>query len=206
MQKAKERGVNCHYHFINFKSAFDTIWRKALGKVMRSIDINKKIVNLVEKMYGKTTCTVVVDWVLTEWFSVSVGVRQGCLHSLTLFNHFLDFVMDEIKYLQDCVTLDEDLNFDTRYADDTTLIAAAFERLQLATDQLQEACKKYGMKINTEKCKVFSDSNTNLTMENKEMEIVKEFKILGSLVQMIIQKNYGHIGFLQSQNQTFEDT
>ena len=45
---------------------------------MRSIDINKKIVSLVEKMYEKTTCTVVVDWVLTEWFSVSVGVRQGC--------------------------------------------------------------------------------------------------------------------------------
>ena len=114
--------------------------------------------------------------------------------------------MDEIKYLQDCVTLDEDLNFDTRYADDTTLIAAAFERLQLATDQLQEACKKYGMKINTEKCKVISDSNTNLTIENKEMEIVNEFKFLGSLVQMRIQKNYGHIGFLQSKNQTFEDT
>ena len=42
MQKAKEKGIKCHYHFVYFKSAFDTIWRKALWKMMRSIGINKK--------------------------------------------------------------------------------------------------------------------------------------------------------------------
>ena len=57
-----------------------------------------------------------------------------------------------------------------------------FERLQLATDQLQKVCKMYGMKINSERCKVISDSTSNLTIENKEIEIVKEFKFLGSLV------------------------
>ena len=149
---------------------------------MRSIGINKKIVSIVEKMFGKTACAVAADGLLTEWFSVSVGVRQGFLLSPTLFNLFLDFVMDEIKCLQDRVTLDESLNFDSGYADVTTLIDAVFERLQLATDQLQEAFKKYGMKINTEKCKVISDSTTNLTIENEEIEILKGFKFLGSLV------------------------
>ena len=28
--KSKESGINCHYHFVDFKSAFNTIWRKAL--------------------------------------------------------------------------------------------------------------------------------------------------------------------------------
>ena len=42
--------------------------------------------------------------------------------------------MDEIKYLQDRVTLDEDLNFFARCADDTTLLAAVFEWLKLATE------------------------------------------------------------------------
>ena len=42
MQNAKERGIKCHYHFVDFKSAFDAIWRKALQKMMRSIGIKKK--------------------------------------------------------------------------------------------------------------------------------------------------------------------
>ena len=79
------------------------------------------------------------------------------------------------------VTLDENLNFDARYADDTTLIAAVFERLQLSTDQLQEACKKYGMKISTIKCKIVSDSSTNLTIEVEEIKILKEFKNLEAM-------------------------
>ena len=89
MQKAKERGIKCHYHFVDLKSASDTICRNALWKMMKSIGIKKKIVHIVEKMYGKTTCAAVVDGLLIERFSVSVAVRQGCLLSPTLFNLFL---------------------------------------------------------------------------------------------------------------------
>ena len=60
MQKAGERVTICHYHFVDLKSAFDTIWRKALWKLMRSIGINKKIVSIDGKMYGKITCAVVL--------------------------------------------------------------------------------------------------------------------------------------------------
>ena len=42
--------------------------------------------------------------------------------------------------------------------------------------------KKYGMKISTAKGKVISDSTTNCTIENEEIEIVKEFKFLRPLV------------------------
>ena len=79
------------------------------------------------------------------------------------------------------VSLDGNLNLDARYADDTTLIAAVFERLQLSTDQLQEACKKYGMKINTKKCKIISDSTTNLIIEVEEIKIKEEFKKLEAM-------------------------
>ena len=99
-----------------------------------------KIINIIEKMYEKTTCAVVVDGLLTEWFSVSVGVRQGCLNSPNLFILFLDFVVDELKCLQEHVTLDYELNFDERYVDDTTLIAAVFDKTAVDNRyQLQEA-------------------------------------------------------------------
>ena len=49
MQNSKERWINFHYHFVDFKNAFDTIRRKT-WKMMRSISICNKIVNIIEKM------------------------------------------------------------------------------------------------------------------------------------------------------------
>ena len=39
MQKAKDRKIDLHFNFIDFKAAFDTVWRKALWKMLRSIGI-----------------------------------------------------------------------------------------------------------------------------------------------------------------------
>ena len=47
------------------------------------------IVNILEKMYEKTTSAVVADGLLTEWLSVSVGVKQGCLLLPSLFKELL---------------------------------------------------------------------------------------------------------------------
>ena len=105
MQKTRERGVKLHFHFIDFKSAFDTVWRQAMWKMLRSIGVPKKLVNVIEKMYEYTQCAVVINGQLTEWFQVMVGVRQGCLLSPTLFNLFLDFLMKEIRCLQDEISL-----------------------------------------------------------------------------------------------------
>ena len=52
-EKAKEREVKLHFNFIDFKSAFDTIWRKALWKMLRAIGVNNNIVNIIENMYNK---------------------------------------------------------------------------------------------------------------------------------------------------------
>ena len=48
--------------------------------------------------------------------------------------------------------LNENMTVDIRYADDTTLISAVFEKLQLSTLELEQACQKWGLKINPLKC------------------------------------------------------
>ena len=118
-----------HFNFIDFKAAFDTVWRNALWKMMRSIGVDNKIVNIIEQLYEETECAVTINGHITDWFTVGVGVRQGCLLSPTLFNIFLEFVMQELESLQPSLKLDQDLSIDIRYADDTTLIAAMFEKL-----------------------------------------------------------------------------
>ena len=181
-EKAKERNIPLHFHFIDFKAAFDTVWRKALWKMLRSIGISHKIVDIIEYMYDHTECSVQIDGKLTEWFPVTIGVRQGCILSPTLFNIFLEFVMDEVKSIIGEMKLDDSLSTDIRYADDTTLVALIFEKLKLSTSELDAACKKWGLKINTKKCKVMSDENDSLFIDGEKIDTIDKFIFLGSSV------------------------
>ena len=61
--------------------------------MLSHIGINKKIIKILEN----SKCAVTIDGKLTEWFSVLVGVKQGCRLSPTLFNIFLEFVINEIE-------------------------------------------------------------------------------------------------------------
>jgi len=183
IEKAKEHKVPLHFHFIDFKAAFDTIWREALWKMMIKTGIPHKLVSIIKNMYDDTKCAVIIDGQLTDWFQVKVGVRQGCIMSPSLFNIFLECVMKELKSLDGHFQLTEDMSTDIRYADDTTLVSAVFGKLQQSTAELEKACRKWGLKINPLKCAVMSSEiNEEITIDNQIVPKVKEFKFLGSLV------------------------
>lgn len=182
MEKANEHRVPLHLNFVDFKAAFDTVWRKALWRMMVAIGVDPKIVRLIEDLYDNTQCAVLIDGQLTDWFSVDIGVRQGCILSPTLFNIFLDFVMKELKSLDPTMVLSDSLAIDIGYADDTTLISAVFEKLKLATNELEQACKKWGMKINSKKCKIMSPVDDEIRIDGEALEHVEEFIFLGSTV------------------------
>ena len=151
--------------------------------MLARIGIDKKIIKILEKLYEISKCAVTIDGKLTEWFSVVVGVRQGCLLSPTLFNIFLEFVINEIENISNNFDMeDEEFSLSIKYADDSTLLTLDFEKLQEATLQLQQACLKWGMKINFDKCKVLTPSNSNIMIQGELLENVNSFAYLGSSV------------------------
>ena len=90
--------------------------------------------------------------------------------------------MKELKSLDITHKLHDSLSIDIRYADDTTLLSAIFEKLHLSTSQLENACQKWGMKINGAKCKIISPSDQRIVIDGEEVEHVEEFVFLGSVV------------------------
>ena len=174
MEKAKEHQVPIHFNVVYFKASFDTIWRGALWKMLRSIGVDPKIISLIEAMYDIVECAVVINGQLTEWLRVEIGVRQGCLLSPILFSLFLELVMADMKSLCKEFKLDTNLSFDTRYADDTTIMSTVFEKLQLSTEELQAVCRKWEIKINLSKCKDITSSEKRITLEGEELNTVGE--------------------------------
>ena len=88
--------------------------------------------------------------------------------------------MKEVKDVEHSLSLTESLSLDIRYADDTTLLSAIFDKLALTTKQLDDACRKWGMKINGAKCKIMSPENTPIILDGNEVEHVDNFVFLGS--------------------------
>jgi len=64
--------------FIEFKQAFDSVWQDCFWQVLRYYGITKELVQLLEDPHSKSVSAVRVDGELTQWFKVTVGLRQGC--------------------------------------------------------------------------------------------------------------------------------
>ena len=57
------------------------------------------------------------------------------------------------------------------------------KKLQLSTLELEQACKKWGLKINPLKCTIMTlDSKAEIEIDNNVVPKVPKFKFLGSLV------------------------
>ena len=95
------------YHvFIDFKKAFDGVWHKALWSTMRLYNINANLMQVIENLCNKASSAVYLNGGIGDWLRTTVGVRQGCLLSPTLFNIFLErIVTDALDYRQGTVSI-----------------------------------------------------------------------------------------------------
>ena len=84
------------YHvFVDFKKAFDRVWHAALWSTMRLYNINTNLTRAIENLYNKASSAVYLNSSIGDWFRTTVGVRQGCLLSPTLFNIYLERIMTD---------------------------------------------------------------------------------------------------------------
>ena len=84
------------YHvFIEFKKAFDRVWHAALWATMKKYNISTNLIQVINNLYVKATSAAPFNSRIGDWFRTTVGVRQGCLLSPTLFNIFMERIMTD---------------------------------------------------------------------------------------------------------------
>ena len=84
------------YHvFIDFKKASDGVWHKALWSTMMLYNINANLIQVIENLCNKANSAVYLKGGIGDWLRTTVGVRQGCLLSPTLFNIFLERIVTD---------------------------------------------------------------------------------------------------------------
>ena len=176
------------YHvFVDFKKAFDRVWHAALWATMRLYNINDNLIRTIECLYNKATSAVYHDNNIGEWFRTTIGVRQGCLLSPTLFNIFLERIMaDALEDHEGTVSIGGRTITNLRFADDIDGLAGEEQELVKLVNHLEEASTAYGMQISAEKTQLMTNNtngiSTDITIGNKKLETVHSFKYLGAIV------------------------
>ena len=177
------------YHvFIDFKKAFDRVWHAALWATMRKYNISYSLIALIQELYSKASSAVYCNGTIGDWFMTTVGVRQGCLLSPTLFNIFLERIMtDALEGHTTSVTINGRPLSNLRFADDIDGLAGSESDLIDLITRLDESSRSYGMLISAEKTKIMANNNTSgftQTVKVKEttLEAVDQFKYLGAII------------------------
>ena len=72
----------------------------ALWKLLCSLALHSKVVDLMEGLYTDTCSCVNVDGVMPDCFAVGCGVRQGCRIAPDLFLGPMNHVMERTVYTE----------------------------------------------------------------------------------------------------------
>ena len=166
--------------------------KQPLFKILRRYGIEPKIVGMIEALYRDAKSSVLVGSTISDWFSTTVGVRQGCLLSPCLFNVFLEFIMScALEDFHGSVRIGGVEVNNLRFADDIDLIASSVEELADLTTRVDRSATSLGMRINTSKTKVMAapapvqqpqSDLSNVRINNEELEEVTQFKYLGATI------------------------
>ena len=173
--------------FVDFKKAYDLVWRDGLFYKLIQIGFSSKFVKTIMSMYESLSTCVFLSDGLSQTFTSKVGLKQGCNLSPTFFNLFINDFIDNIKDIPNSPKLG-DINVNSLfYADDLVLIAKSKEDLQLLINKLHAFSNKWFLEVNTSKTKamVFSrkrknKSKVDIVFGNQDLPQCESYCYLGT--------------------------
>ena len=95
---------------------------------------------------------------LSSWFQIGKGVRQGCILSPCLFNFYAEYIMRNagLEEAQAGIKIAGRNINNLRYADDTTLMTESEEELKRLLMKVKVESEKVGLKLNIQKMKTMA--------------------------------------------------
>ena len=158
-------GKKLYCSFVDFKSAFDTVWRLGLWQKLQKSNIQGKIFKVIYNMYQNIKTCIRKGEECSVFFNSEVGVKQGENMSPFLFSLFLNdletfFLENNISDLEQISKKCQDTIacylkiFIILYADDTVILSESAESLQEAISAFEEYCNIWKLTVNTNKTKI----------------------------------------------------
>ena len=106
----------------------------------RDVKFTNDIIQCIKSLYNSSKSSVLLNNNIETKFNTTVGMRQGCLLSLVLFNIFLEKIMsDSVTNQPSSISIGGRKCNNLGIADDIDLIAGSESELQTITDALKKS-------------------------------------------------------------------
>ncbi len=137
--------------FIDFSKAFIRIKRNLLWHKLQRLGIPDKMLSTLQCIYGHVQCCARTNGVRTDWFYVSLGLKQGCLFLAVLFNLYINDLALLLNNASHSVDLGGVKVNVLLYADDLVCLVDSEQDLHVMLDTLHQWSMTWCMAVNTKK-------------------------------------------------------
>ena len=172
--------------FVDFKSAFDTVWRDGMLFKLTKFGVGGNMLRIIQNMYKTVDYRVKLIGGTTESIKSYVGVKQGCVLSPLLFNLYISDLPNIFDATCLPVTSNSDLISCLMYADDLIIMSETRDGLQICLNKLNDYCSQWNLTVNLTKTKVMIFNKTgklfkgiNFYLGNNQIEVTNEYCYLG---------------------------
>ena len=217
VEKAIEHEELLYVVFVDLRKAYDSVPRTAMWRILEKYGFPPVMVSLIRSFHDGMSAELRINGqALGGEISVSNGLRQGCTMAPALFNMFFNLVVETWREqcMEDGITIlykadgrlvgSRSSKHNTvkvnelQFADDIAILAETKEKIVHAMSKLFEITSQWGLTISVPKTKVLVVGSTGeeehaLQIGDVQLEIVEEFKYLGSVIH--------HNGSIQSDTQ-----
>ena len=213
-EKCQEQNVDLYMTFVDLTKAFDTVSCDGLWKIMAKFSCLPRYIAMVRQFHDRMQARVQNDGEYSEPFSVTNGVKQGCVMAPTLFSMMFsamltDAVQDvdagfpirsrfvgkllNLRRLQAKFKVKTDVVDKLLYADDLAENAKSEEKMQGAVDRMSKVCDNFQLIISTKKTEEVHRpspgkpySEPTITVNGQKLQVVDKFTYLGSTLSRAV--------------------
>jgi hypothetical protein len=180
--------LKTHLLLIDYEKAFDNIQRQILFNILKSRNIFFFNVTATTEIYTQHKILIKFNNKLSKSVEINEGVCQGCPHSPTLFNIYLDEIIT--KWQKQDITgikLSKNQQLSTvLFADNQVIIADREGYLQREANKFNQIIREYRLTIAVQKTKSMAfrgrvPVKTKIVIYNNIIEQVNSYNYLGNI-------------------------
>lgn len=183
--------------YLDLSKAFDLVSYNILWRKLKDINLPNETIQILRYWYGNQVNSVRWSGILSDPYRLECGVRQGGLTSPTLFNLYINELLEALGKTHIGCHIDTVCMNNLSYADDMVLLSASACGLRKLLSICETYAIQHGLKYNVDKTQymVFEPTGYRIpkvppiNLNGSPLERVMSFKYLGHVVTSDLKDN-----------------